>query len=50
MNKKIKRFFRKLKTDLLRLAIWFCVMFLAAFAVCFILSLPEIIGCLIFGF
>lgn len=50
MTKRNKRFFRMLKRDLIRLAIYLLIIFLAIWVVCFVLSIPEIIGGLIFGF
>lgn len=50
MTRKTKRFFRKIKLALIRLAVCAVLVFLAVFAICFILSLPEIICGLIFGF
>ena len=48
-NKKIRKIFWEIK----RYAIIFCfyavIMFAIVLAVCFVLSLPEIIGILIFG-
>lgn len=35
--------------EFIRLAIYAIMLFLAVFAVCFVFSLPEIIGNLIFG-
>ena len=49
MTKKTKRFFRKLKMDMLRLSVYAVIAFLAILTACFILSIPEIIGMLIFG-
>lgn len=46
MTKRNKRFFRMLKMDLIRLAIYLLIAFLAVLAVCFVLSIPEIIGSL----
>lgn len=49
MNKRNKHFFRKIKMDLIRFSVYFFTAFLVVLAVCFVISLPEIIGTLIFG-
>lgn len=49
MSKKTKRFFRKLKMDLLRLAVYAVIILVTIFAILFIVSIPELIGWLIFG-
>lgn len=48
-NKKTRRIFREIKVAVFQLAIYLLMILLAVFAVCFILSIPEIIGLLIFG-
>lgn len=50
MTRKTKRFFREIKLAMLRIAVCAVMVFLAVFAICFVLSLPEIICGLIFGF
>lgn len=45
----MKRFFKNIAMDLLRISAYLLMIFLAVYAVCFLMSLPEIIGMLIFG-
>lgn len=49
-NKRIKRFFRDLQIAIFWLVFYSVCMFLAILAICFLVSIPDIIGCLIFGF
>ena len=45
----MKRIFKNILMDLLRLAIYLIIVLLAILAICILASLPEIIGTLIFG-
>ncbi len=49
MSKRNKRFFRKIKIALLQISAYLFMIFLVILAVCLIVSIPEIIGGLIFG-
>lgn len=48
MTKRNKRFFRMLKMDLIRLAVYAVMLFVAIWLLCFVLTLPEMIGTLVF--
>ncbi len=49
MTDKINRFAHAIKMDLLRFAVSIGILFVAVLAICLVLSLPEIIGKLIYG-
>lgn len=48
-RKKINRILKDIGMDMLRIAVYLFLIFLAVLAVCIFVSLPEIIGALIFG-
>jgi hypothetical protein len=48
-RKKFNRILKNIKMDLLRIAVYAIMIFVAIFAICFVVSIPEIIGMLIFG-
>lgn len=48
-NKKIRKFFWEVRRYAIILCFYAIVMLAIVLAVCFVLSLPEIIGALIFG-
>ena len=49
MSKRNKRIFRRIKRTAFQFAVYLFMIFLAIVAVSVVLSLPEIIGLLIFG-
>lgn len=48
-NKKIRRIVHNMIHTVFKISVYFILLFLAVLAVCFVLSLPELIGMLIFG-
>lgn len=49
MTKKTKRIFRQIKKAVFQLAVYSAMLFLVILAVCVFVSIPEIIGALMFG-
>jgi hypothetical protein len=48
-NRKLKRLLWEIRRHAIIIAVYAVMFFLAVWAICFVLALPELIGMLIFG-
>lgn len=49
-NRKLRKLFWEIRRHAIIISVYLLIAFLAVLAVCFIVSIPEIISMLIFGF